>query len=67
MTTTITTASPHGIKVGDTILISSTAPDTQWWALLWSWLLRRPPPMRTVVTTLRVSDVGWTWVAGEGK
>ena len=63
--TTITTTGPHGLKAGDIIRLASTVPDTRWWALLWSWLLRRPPPMRTVVTTIRVSAVGWGWVAGD--
>ena len=62
---TITTTSPHELKAGNIIRISSTVPDRRWWARLWSWLLRRPSPMRTVVTTLRVSETGRTWVAGD--
>ena len=63
--TTITTAGPHGLNAGDIIYVASTVPDTRWWALLWSWLLRRPPPMRTVVTTIRVGAVGPIWFAGD--
>ena len=63
--TIITTTSPHGLNAGDIVRVSSMVPDRRWWTRLWSWLLRRPPPMRTVWKTFRVSEMGWTWVAGD--
>ena len=58
--TTITTTGPHGLNAGDIVRVASTVADTRWWMLVWTWLLRRPPPMRTVVTTLRVNEAGRT-------
>lgn len=41
-TTTLTTASEHGVYAGETVAMM--LPDRRWWLRVWHWLLRRPPP-----------------------
>lgn len=53
-THTVTTGASHGYKTGDAIQM--TMADRRWWARLWCWATRRPPPIRTVQMTITVSS-----------
>ena len=57
MKTTLTTANPHGLKKGDTIILTG---HLRWWVRLWRWVTRYKDPVYYVTevtaTTMTVTS-----------